>query len=112
MAADRLKKQKDFERVFKKGKGLKEDTLFLKFIPNSLLKNRFGIIVSQKVSKKAVVRNKIKRRMRAIIHKKTPQIKRGLDVVVATLPGTATKSFAELEKAVEELFKKANLIKR
>ena len=31
---NRLKKQKDFERVYKKGKGYKEDFLFLKIVEN------------------------------------------------------------------------------
>lgn len=112
MAANRLKKQKNFAKVFKSGRGIKEDVLFLKFTPNNLPENRFGIIVSKKVSKKAVTRNKIKRRMRAIIRKKTTQIKQGLDVVMTALPGADKKSFAEFEKTAEELFKKSKLIEK
>lgn len=33
---NRLKKEKDFERVFKKGRGYKEDFLYLKIVKNNL----------------------------------------------------------------------------
>ena len=67
---NRLKNKKDFERVFKQGKGFKEDFLFFKITKNNLKENRFGFIVSLKVSKKAVLRNKVKRRLREIIKKR------------------------------------------
>jgi ribonuclease P protein component len=64
---NRLKKKKDFERVFSQGRNLKGDFLFFKTINNKLEDNRIGFIVSKKVSKKAVERNKIKRRLREIL---------------------------------------------
>ena len=66
---NRLKKQKDFENVFKTGKGFKQSSLYLKVQKNDLKSTRFGFIVSKKFSKKAVERNKIKRILREIIKK-------------------------------------------
>ena len=66
----RLKKNKDFEQIFKKGKSVKGDFLLLKIVKNKLNKNRFAAIVSQKVSKKAIIRNKIRRRIAEIIRQK------------------------------------------
>ena len=57
---NQLKKKKDFEKVFKKGKGFKEDFLVLIFKKNNLNQSRFGFIVSKNFSKKANLRNKIK----------------------------------------------------
>ncbi len=105
----RLKKKKDFGLVIKKGKGFKEDLLILKFICNELGKNRFGISVSQRVSKKAVVRNKIKRRIASAIGLK-PEIKKGLDIVLIALPGIETKNFLEIRKTINKLFEKAKII--
>lgn len=105
----RLKKKKDFERVFKKGKGLKETFLFLKFKKNKLQESRFGFLVSQKVSKKAVERNKVKRRLRELIRLKLPEIKKGIDIVLITKPGLEKKNFQEMEEMVNKLFKKAKL---
>lgn len=107
---NRLKKKKDFEKVFKEGKGFKEDFLILKFILNNLKQSRFGIIVSQKISKKATIRNKIKRRLRALLGFKLAEIKKRVDLVLVVLPGFETKDFWEIEKIMNKLFKKAKLV--
>ncbi len=105
-----LKKKKDFGLVFKKGKGFKEGFLFLKFIPNHLESSRFGVIVSRKISKKATIRNKIKRRLRAIVSQKLPKIKKGKDFVLVAVPGLETKDFWEIEETINRLFEKSKLI--
>ena len=58
---NRLKKKKDFEGVFKGGKAVRGNFLFAKYLKNDLGFPRFAFIVSSKVSKKAVVRNRIRR---------------------------------------------------
>src|SRR3990167_10143695 len=58
---NRLKKKRDFEDVFKKGKAVKGNFLFIKYKKNELGVSRFGFVVSAKIAKKAVGRNKIKR---------------------------------------------------
>lgn len=58
---NRLKKRKDFEEVFKKGKTLHGDFLFIKYNYGTTNISRFGIVVSAKVAKKAVLRNRIRR---------------------------------------------------
>lgn len=105
----RLTKKKEFERVFKKGKGFKEDFLFLRFVQNNAKKSRFAIVVSRKVSKNASTRNKIKRRIRAIIGQKIPKLKKGVDSVLVALPGLGTKDFWEVEATINQLFKKSKL---
>jgi len=106
----RLKKKKDFERVFKKGKGFKEDFLFVKLIKNNLKITRFGFVVGYKVSKKAVVRNKAKRRLREAVKSELPKIRKGLDVALVAGKGLETKDFKEIQVIVVNLFKKAKII--
>lgn len=107
---NRLQKKKDFERIFKKGKGFKEDFLILKFISNNLNQSRFGIIISQKILKKATIRNKIKRRIRELIRLRLPKIKKRLDIVLIAIPGLETKDFWEIEETINKLLKKAKII--
>ena len=107
---NRLRKKKDFGEILKKGKGFKQDFLILKIAKNKLKQTRFGFIVSQKVSKKAVVRNKIKRRFRAIIRAKEKKLKKGLDVIFITLPGAEKKDFQEIENTIEKLLKRAKIL--
>ena len=105
----RLKKKGDFDRVFKKGMKFKEDFLSLRIIKNNSKKNHFGFIVSKKVSNKATLRNKIKRRLRAMVKRKLPKIKKGFDVVLVANPGLEKKDFWELEEILGAIFKKSNL---
>ncbi len=58
---NRLKKKRDLESVFKKGKAVKGSFLSIKYKKTEIGIPRFGFIVSTKVSKKAVERNRIKR---------------------------------------------------
>ena len=107
---NRLKKKKDFERVFKKGKSCKEDFLYLKIIKNHLKNSRFGFIVSNKFSKKAVIRNKIKRKLKRLTEIKLSKIKKGIDGVIIVRPGLEINDFWELEEKINKLFKKAEII--
>lgn len=109
---NRLKKKKDFERVFKKGEGAKKDYLVLKvFNQRGDEDCRFAFIVSQKVSKKATVRNKVRRRLREIVRKKIPFLKKGIDGIFIALPGLEEKNYQEIEKMVEFLFRKMKIFK-
>ena len=107
---NRLKKTTDIRKVFKSGRFFKEGFLILKTAKNNLNKSRFGFVVSQKVSKKAVVRNKIKRRMRGIMRKELKEIKTGTDNLFMALPGLEKKDFSTIQEAISSLLKKAKLL--
>ena len=107
---NRLKKKKDFEKLFKEGKSFKEKFLVLKVNNNNLDDNRFGFIVSKKISKKAVVRNKIKRQLREIVRKEINNYQKGFDVAVIALPGTELKNFGEMSQALEYILKKIKIL--
>jgi ribonuclease P protein component len=107
---NRLKKEKDFELVFKNGIGRKEEFLFLKFAANKLEDSRFGFVVSKKVSNKSVVRNKIKRRLRDLVKRSLPRIKKGIDAVIVVSSGAQRASFEELGALVEKILIKSRVI--
>ncbi len=106
---NRLKKKKDFETVFKQGKGFKQGFLYLKIIKNNLDTSRFGFVISKKFSKKAVIRNKAKRRLSEIIKIRLPGIKKGIDAIIVVMPG-AENDFQKLEQIINKLFKKAKIL--
>ena len=108
---NRLKKKKDFDKILKTKKSFKERFLILKLNKNKLKDVRFGVIVSQKVSKKAVVRNKIKRRFRSVLKDSSQNLKKGFDIVLIALPGAETKSFLEIRSTIEKLLRLAGLSK-
>ncbi|MCD6528051.1 ribonuclease P protein component [bacterium] len=107
----RLKKRKDFERVLKKGMYYSGLCMSIKLKRNNLNISRFGIVIGSKISKKAVVRNKIKRRISEVIRLNLPQLKKGFDVIVLTKPEIVDKKYQEIENILISLFKKAKIYK-
>ena len=107
----RLKKKKDFDEVIKKGKFFKENFLVLKKAKNNLRWTRVGFVVSQKVAKKAVIRNKIKRRLRETVGTNLSRIRPGYDIIFFSKKGIEEKEFLEIKKSIEKLLKKAKLLK-
>lgn len=108
---NRLHKEKDIKAVLEKGKGFKEDFLILKTYKNDLPESRFTFIVSKKVSKKATVRNKIKRRLRSLIQINLDKIKSGTDNVFIAASGLEGKDFWEMEESMNKIFARAKLFK-
>jgi len=109
----RLRLKNDFKKVFELGKFYPEKFLAIKILSNGSDVPRFGFIVSKKVSKKATVRNKVKRRLRESVRLKIKSglIKDGFDAIVLTRPETAAKNFAEIDEAMNKLLKKARVLK-
>ena len=108
---NRLKKGKDFDKIFKKGRGFKENFILLKIIKNNLGLKRFGFIISQKVSKKATIRNKLKRKLRKLIEVEFNKIKEGIDGIFIALPGLENKDYQELKEIIDKILKKAKVLK-
>jgi len=109
----RLRKQKDFDRVFGKGGSFfSQGYLSLKMVPNSLDLSRIGFIVSNKVSKKAVSRNRIKRLLRESVRSHWDDIVAGYDAVVMVKSDVSDKKLDEVDKAVDSLLKKSGLLVR
>ncbi len=103
---NRLTKKKDFETVFKNGKSVKSDFLIFRIVKNHLQENRFGFVVSKKVSPRAVVRNRVKRRLRKAAYNTLQGIKGPVDVVVITLPGIEKKKYTDIETMLAAAFRK------
>ena len=99
-----LTKKKDFGMVFKKGGMVKNDFLILRTLESGLKESRFGFVVSKKVSTKATLRNKIKRRLRQAVFNNLKKIKKSIDVVVVALPGIEKKSFLEIREIINKFF--------
>lgn len=106
----RLRKQKDFENVFSKGVYFSGSFLALKAVKNNMSVSRFGFIVSNKISKKAVKRNRIKRLLRESVRLSQKNIKSGFDLMFISKSGIADKKFEEVNLSVEKLLKKSGLL--
>lgn len=108
--AHRLKKEKDFIAVLKDRRRAEGRGIFLKSIKNGLEDSRFGIIISKKISKKAVERNRIHRQISEDIWNLLEEIKTGRDVVIITTAEITKMSFEEIRESLKEVFLKAGLL--
>jgi ribonuclease P protein component len=108
---NRLTKRKDFDNLFKKGRSAFNDITGIKMAANDLNICRFGFIVSGKISKKAVERNLIKRRMREAVRQELINLKVGLDCVILAQKEAKNASYAELGKSIRQNFARLKLYK-
>lgn len=100
----RLTDKLKIEEVFKKGRIINSNFFFIKFRRNRLPFSRFLVIVSSKISKKAVIRNKVKRRLNEIIRLNVLKDKPGYDLIVMTKSGILDQEYSKLrEVLVNEL---------
>ena len=60
---------------------------------------RFGFIISKQVGT-AVVRNSVRRRLKAVCAEALPRVPEGTDVVIRALPASSAATYAELEADV------------
>ncbi len=67
---------------------------------NGLPVTRIGIVVGLKVSKRANVRNRVKRLLREVFHQHLASIRTGMDIVVHTKPATIGVEYPQLSTAI------------
>ena len=105
-------KGKEFDLIYKKGKSFSGRFFSLRILPqeDKEEETRFGIVISLKISKKAVIRNKKKRQLREIIRLNKDKIRSGYLCLVLTKKEIIDAKYDELEKEFIFLIKKAGLL--
>ncbi len=100
---NRLTKRIDFENLKLNGKFLTTPYFSFSFIKRETnLPSRFGFIVSKKISKSAVVRNKVKRMLREIVRKNINSVKGSWDAVFLVKSRILTEETAKIETEVKK----------
>ncbi|HEX6416328.1 MAG TPA: ribonuclease P protein component [Candidatus Saccharimonadales bacterium] len=99
--------------VYKNGQAVRSHLITVKYTSNPYRKHsRFAIVVSKKVHKSAVGRNRIRRRIYEIIRQELPAITHPHDVVVMVFSGEVLSlPHEELSETVKQLFSQADLYK-
>lgn len=82
----RLKHWRDFQTVYQQGKRFRSAHLIVIVRSTPDRPSRFGLVVSQKVSKKAVDRNRLKRRLRLALRQLLPRISPHWSCVIILKP--------------------------
>ena len=100
-----LKLDRDFRRVRNKGKAGRTALLTLRWLSQRRPEVQCGIVVSKKVGK-AVLRNKIRRRLREAVRRMDwPAVQ----AMIVVAPEAATASYADLVKALRVAASKSGL---
>ena len=100
--SESLKKNRDFQQVYKRGTSKANRYLVMYVLPNQHMKNRLGISVSKKVGN-SVVRHRITRLIRESYRLNEPLFCKGLDIVVIARASAKGKSYQEIESALLHL---------
>jgi ribonuclease P protein component len=100
--------------VYRKGQTVSLSHVSLKYIAiKSDKPHRLAIVVSRKVDKSAVVRNRIRRRIYELMRNKHPKLTQNVDIVISVHNRLlATMAASELDELIDQMLIKAGLIER
>ena len=99
-APNRLRKAYDITRVYRRGRYGGSGMLSVKALATGRLESRATIVVAKKVSKRAVVRNRIRRRLAGILRDEWQTVRPGYDIVVTVHQDIAEEAQASLQTAL------------
>ena len=100
--SESLKKNMDFQNVYKNGKSYANKYLVMYVLENNLNKNRLGISVSKKVGN-SVIRHRITRLIRESYRLQEDMFDSSLDIVVIARGTAREVAYKEIESALLHL---------
>ena len=101
---DSLKKNRDFQNVYRNGKSKANKYLVMYVLENQLDSNRLGISVSKKVGN-SVIRHHLTRLIRESYRLNKEMFNSGLDIVVIARESAKDRKYKEIESALLHLGK-------
>ena len=104
-----LKKNKDFQNVYKNGKSFANKYFIMYVYENNQDLNRLGISVSKKVGN-SIVRHRITRLIREAYRLQENVFNSSLDIVIIARPTSKQISFLETKSAIIHLAKLHKII--
>ena len=105
-----LKKNSDFHRLYTRGKSAVNPYLVVYCRKNREGRSRFGYTVSSKLGH-AVVRNRVRRRLREIVRLNGARLVPGYDVVIVARSRCVDAKYRKMEEAYLKAVKKLGLLR-
>jgi ribonuclease P protein component len=105
----RLAGDKRFSEIRQERRAWSNRLLVLKKVPNGLGTSRFGFVVSKRIGG-AVVRNRVKRRLREAV--RLVPVESGWDIVLIARRDTPASPYGDLCRAAEDLFRRSKVLSR
>lgn len=107
---NRIKANEDFVRAVRKGKTIKSNAYVIHYFKNELGRCRIGLSVSKKLGN-AVIRNRIKRQVRAMCDSLTNYNVHTCDVVIVVRPDYLTNDFNNNKETLSNLLSEIGINK-
>jgi ribonuclease P protein component len=119
----RLRRRQDFSKVYQAGLRRHTPNLTLRALRQSKplpsedlettkepVQTCIGISIGLKVSKRAVIRNRIKRRIRAAMQQLLPELSSGWQIVIVVKPGATQCDYEQFLQELKQLLVSAEVI--
>ncbi|MCJ7792752.1 MAG: ribonuclease P protein component [Candidatus Marinimicrobia bacterium] len=107
----RLPLRTELNRIRQEGKLIQGRLFSLQVgLAKSTQPSRFGFIISSKIDKKAVRRNRAKRLLSEAVNKLRPQLRPGYEVVVLAKKKIIGADYQAIEKEFKALLNKAGMV--
>ena len=103
-----LRRRADFEQVFVSGQLVRGRSLALRVLERGEGPTRVGFAIGKRLDKRAVVRNRVRRRLREAI--RPLPLRDGYDLVILGRRSALTASFPELRGDTETLLRRAGVM--
>lgn len=108
----RVKKNKDFQRVFKHGKSFANRQFVIYSLSTEGQEEfRIGISVSKKIGN-AVTRNRIKRYIRQAVHELKDELRQDRDYIIIARNQAASIDFHETKKSLIHIMRIARVLRK
>lgn len=108
----RLRKPADFNRVYRQGNYNSSKNLYARIRKTKLPVSRVAVVVSKKISKRAVVRNRARRRISEILRLQWAKINPGFDIIIVVKTDLSALDHKTLEDEIISLLSRAKLFQR
>lgn len=106
----RLRSSKDISKVYSRGKSSGGSDLFVKSLSTGFPGSRAVVVVGKKVSKKAVTRNQIRRRVAEQLRQLWAHVLPGYDMVVTVTGDLTGKTPAQLAALLKDALIRGKLL--
>lgn len=102
---NRISSRKEFLEIKNKGKLSGSPIFGVLILKNEDEFKKFGFIISKKISKRAVDRNKIKRRMAEVLKKNLDKFSLGIRMIFLVKKEILNKKIEEIEKEIVKIIR-------
>ena len=103
-----IKENKDFSEILNKKHFIKNKYYTIYYNDKKEAYYRFGLSVGKKISKKAVDRNKLKRRLKSIIDNNKNYYQKSKDYIIIMKESCLEATYSELEQAFQNIMNNIN----